>query len=271
MFHMRMDQLALPWVVPARMPLTRIGRAARTLSTWRYLLRRGITVAVLTSLVTACEALSPVAEEVPVEVSPIAAAVSASANPNPVASTSSAQTALIPVPGTVPASATATPRVALPRGLNEGLLPPEGEEPRFGGLRADMGLFVQRGHASWYGPGFHGRKTASGERFDMNAMTAAHPTLPLGSWILVRNLRNDRTVMLRVTDRGPFAKKRVLDVSRAAANRLGFIRQGATRVEIRKLSSVEVAAIQKNEVDASSETASPAGSTGMLADGNAGP
>jgi len=111
------------------------------------------------------------------------------------------------------------------------------------GLRADVGTFEQRGMASWYGKGFHGRKTANGERFDMRAMTAAHPSLPLDSWVLVRNLRNDKVAVLRINDRGPYHGNRVLDVSYAAARRLGFVEHGATQVEIRRLSRTEVAAL----------------------------
>ncbi|HKK28470.1 MAG TPA: septal ring lytic transglycosylase RlpA family protein [Gemmatimonadota bacterium] len=90
----------------------------------------------------------------------------------------------------------------------------------------------QVGEASWYGKKFHGRPTASGERFDMDAMTAAHRTLPLGTWIDVTNLENGRRAELRVTDRGPFAKGRILDVSRAAARRLGFLVDGTAKVKI---------------------------------------
>ncbi len=111
------------------------------------------------------------------------------------------------------------------------------------GLRADMGSFEQRGMASWYGKGFHGRKTANGERFDMRAMTAAHPSLPLDSWVLVRNLRNNKVAVLRINDRGPYHGNRVLDVSYGAARRLGFVDHGATQVEIRRLSRTEVAAL----------------------------
>lgn len=111
------------------------------------------------------------------------------------------------------------------------------------GLRADLGTFEQRGLASWYGKGFHGRKTANGERFDMAAMTAAHPTLPLDSWVLVRNLRNDKVAVLRINDRGPYHGNRVLDVSYGAARRLGFVDHGATQVEIRRLSRTELAAL----------------------------
>ena len=112
------------------------------------------------------------------------------------------------------------------------------------GLRADLGTFEQRGLASWYGRGFHGRRTASGERFDMNAFTVAHPSLPLQSWVLVRNLANDRVVVAKVTDRGPYYGKRILDMSYAAAKRLDFVKRGSTQVEIRRLSRAEVEALR---------------------------
>ncbi len=86
------------------------------------------------------------------------------------------------------------------------------------------------GEASWYGEKFHGRLTANGETFDMNALSAAHKTLPLGSTIRVTNLANDRSVDVRVNDRGPYAGGRVLDLSKAAADRLGFLNQGTARV-----------------------------------------
>ncbi|MFJ5383341.1 septal ring lytic transglycosylase RlpA family protein, partial [Cupriavidus sp. CER94] len=114
------------------------------------------------------------------------------------------------------------------------------------GLRADMGTFEQRGTASWYGKGFHGRKTANGERFDMRAMTAAHPSLPLDSWVLVRNLRNNKVAVVRINDRGPYHGNRILDLSYAAAKRLSFVDHGATQVEIRRLSRTEVAALGPN-------------------------
>lgn len=112
------------------------------------------------------------------------------------------------------------------------------------GLRADLGTFEQRGVASWYGRGFHGRRTASGERFDMNAFTVAHPSLPLQSWVLVRNLSNDRVVVAKVTDRGPYHGKRIVDMSYAAAKRLDFVKRGSTQVEIRRLSRAEVEALR---------------------------
>jgi rare lipoprotein A len=95
---------------------------------------------------------------------------------------------------------------------------------------------VQTGLASYYGPGFHGEETASGEIFDQRKMTAAHRTLPLGTVVRVTNLENGRRVVLRVTDRGPYGrnyrKGTVIDVSTGAARRLGFIRDGLTRVRI---------------------------------------
>ena len=86
------------------------------------------------------------------------------------------------------------------------------------------------GKASWYGGLFHGRRAASGERFDMHAHTAAHKTLPFGTLLLVTNLANGQTTLVRVTDRGPYAHGRTLDVSRAAAEALGMVRSGVARV-----------------------------------------
>lgn len=93
--------------------------------------------------------------------------------------------------------------------------------------------YVERGVASWYGPGFHGNKTANGEHFDMHQMTAAHRTLPLGSVVQVRSLSNGRSVTVRINDRGPFAKGRVLDLSLAGAKVLGMTGTGTDRVELR--------------------------------------
>lgn len=90
--------------------------------------------------------------------------------------------------------------------------------------------YREEGIASWYGPGFHGRPTANGERFDQYAMTAAHRTLPLPSVVRVTNLENGRSIKVRVNDRGPFAHGRIIDLSRAAAESLDFRRQGIARV-----------------------------------------
>lgn len=92
--------------------------------------------------------------------------------------------------------------------------------------------FRQTGKASWYGPGFDGKRTASGERFDQNELTAAHRTLPLGAEVTVTNLDNGRQVVVAVNDRGPFTKDRVLDVSKGAARRLGMLDDGTARVRI---------------------------------------
>ncbi len=131
------------------------------------------------------------------------------------------------------------------------------------GLRADIGTFEQRGTASWYGKQFHGRKTANGERFDMGAMTAAHPSLPLDSWVLVRNLRNDKVAVLRINDRGPYHGNRVLDVSYRAAKRLGFVDRGHTQVEIRRLSRTELAALAPLREPGMDDGATDGGGDGM--------
>ena len=91
------------------------------------------------------------------------------------------------------------------------------------------------GIASWYGPGFHGRQTASGERYDMHAMTAAHRTLPMPSLVKVTNLQNGRTAKLLINDRGPFHGNRILDVSKKASEILGFQSQGTTKVRVQIL------------------------------------
>lgn len=85
-------------------------------------------------------------------------------------------------------------------------------------------------HASWYGPGFHGKKTANGERFDQNAMTAAHKTMKFGTVLNLVNPANGKKATVRINDRGPFIKGRSLDVSRAAAVQLGLIEPGVGRV-----------------------------------------
>jgi rare lipoprotein A len=95
----------------------------------------------------------------------------------------------------------------------------------------------ERGVASWYGHPFHGRATASGERFDMHALSAAHKTLPIPSYLRVTHVRTGRSVVVRVNDRGPFSSDRVLDLSYAAAQRLGFAQQGTAEVQIELLAS----------------------------------
>lgn len=88
------------------------------------------------------------------------------------------------------------------------------------------------GRASWYGPKFHGRRTANGEIFDSNALTAAHPSLPFGTKVRVTNLRNGRSVIVRINDRGPFVKGRIIDVSAAAAHILNMVNSGTASVQL---------------------------------------
>ena len=95
--------------------------------------------------------------------------------------------------------------------------------------------FSQTGKASWYGPGFHGKKTSSGERFDMNTLSAAHRTLPIPSYARVTNLSNGKSVVVRINDRGPFHGNRVMDVSKAAAKELGFIHTGTANVKVEQI------------------------------------
>ena len=103
--------------------------------------------------------------------------------------------------------------------------PPEAPSPA-------PGAWTQTGIASWYGRPFHGRQTASGETYDMNALTGAHPDLPFGTLLRVENLDNGRSTTIRINDRGPFVKGRILDVSRRAAEDLGMIGPGTARVRI---------------------------------------
>lgn len=105
--------------------------------------------------------------------------------------------------------------------------------------------FSQTGKASWYGPGFHGKKTANGERFDMNTLTAAHRTLPISSRVRVTNLANGKSVVVRINDRGPYHGNRVMDLSKAAAQELGFIRTGTAQVKIEPLAPADGKTIQQ--------------------------
>lgn len=99
--------------------------------------------------------------------------------------------------------------------------------------------YRERGIASWYGTKFHGRRTSSGERYDMYAMTAAHKTLPLPTYVEVTNLKNNRKVIVKVNDRGPFHENRIIDLSYAAAHKLGINRAGTGLVEVRAINTGE--------------------------------
>lgn len=105
-------------------------------------------------------------------------------------------------------------------------------------VMADAAGYVERGIASWYGPGFHDALTSNGERYDMYAMTAAHTSLPLPTHVQVTNLKNGRSVVVRVNDRGPFKHGRIIDLSYTAASKLDMLREGTAFVEVRALTSL---------------------------------
>lgn len=147
-------------------------------------------------------------------------------------------------PSTSTALAGASGHVAAPRFKNE-FQPFAGPRPdlKIPATAVDLDAFdppvedantrnLGTGIASYYGRRFHGRHTASGERFDMNAMTAAHKTLPFGSRVKVTNANNGRSVIVRINDRGPFVSGRTIDLSRAAAKQIGLIGRGHAKVEL---------------------------------------
>jgi rare lipoprotein A len=101
--------------------------------------------------------------------------------------------------------------------------------------KIETGREFQRGTASWYGPGFHGRRTASGERFDSHDMTAAHRSLPFGTRLRVVNETNGRSVVVRVNDRGPFAHRRIIDLAKGPAQTLGLMSSGTAYVSLHRL------------------------------------
>jgi len=121
------------------------------------------------------------------------------------------------------------------------------------------------GHASWYGKRYHGKPTASGEPYDMYAMTAAHPILPIPSYARVRNLNNERTVVVRINDRGPFHADRLIDLSYTAAYKLGILANGSALVEVE---SILPGAEQTLVTSAASSTAAGNGSEALVAQAN---
>ncbi len=151
--------------------------------------------------------------------------------------------ALLAACTTAPPAASPSPRAAAPRPT---MAPPHdapgqavdevpapvslAERPRPELLGGEVPREFQRGTASWYGPRFNGRRTASGERFDMREFTAAHRTLPFGTLVRVHSLVNGRDVDVRITDRGPYAGNRIIDLSRAAAEELGMLGLGFKEV-----------------------------------------
>jgi rare lipoprotein A len=110
---------------------------------------------------------------------------------------------------------------------------------RSSGVTASLSVtgFRQRGTASYYGPGFHGRLTANGETFDQNAMTCAHLTLPFGTLLHVTNLDNDLEIVVRVNDRGPYVDGRIIDLAQGAAEELGMLETGIAEVMLRVIGS----------------------------------
>lgn len=122
--------------------------------------------------------------------------------------------------------------------------------------------YDRTGFASWYGGGHHGLRTANGERFDMNALTAAHTTLPLPSYVEVTAIETGRAILVRVNDRGPFVANRIIDLSRASARALGVEKQGVARVRVRRVypSEAERAALLKGKAVAVAAAGAPASS-----------
>ncbi len=130
------------------------------------------------------------------------------------------------------------------------------------------GAFKQRGIASWYGKKFHGQRTSVGEVYDMYAMTAAHPTLPIPSYARVTNLANQRSVVVRVNDRGPFLHERVIDLSYTAAYKLGILGNGSAEVEVESLAAgASVNTIAANSVESQPlESSAPASAVAAVSD-----
>jgi rare lipoprotein A len=152
-----------------------------------------------------------------------------------------------PLAGPVPAGAATDPLPVVPHGPaipptrnSDTLADPTGSaaaERSVDGARSpdgsrDSAGVLEKGLASWYGSKFHGRRTASGERYDRHAMTAAHRTLPFGTRVRVRSVVTGKEVVVRINDRGPFKRSRVIDLSQAAFNALGLRGRGVTQVEL---------------------------------------
>ncbi len=141
--------------------------------------------------------------------------------------------ASVPTPAQIAAIPDAVPRIE-PRGRN-GNPPFYDVLGRHYTLLASPEGYLERGVASWYGPGFHGVSTSLGEPYDMYAMTAAHKTLPIPCYARVTNLANGHSVVVRINDRGPFVANRLIDLSYTAAAKLDMLRQGTAMVEVRVL------------------------------------
>ncbi|HUC50073.1 MAG TPA: septal ring lytic transglycosylase RlpA family protein [Xanthobacteraceae bacterium] len=120
------------------------------------------------------------------------------------------------------------------------------------------------GLASWYGNDFHGRSTANGEIFDLNAISAAHPTMPLPSYARVTNLQNGRSLIVRVNDRGPYAANRIIDVSKRAAQLLGFVDRGTTRVRVEYVGPAQLSGSDDRLLEATLRQDEPAPAPGSV-------
>lgn len=123
--------------------------------------------------------------------------------------------------------------------------------------------YKEKGTASWYGQPFHGRKTASGEVYDMNKLSAAHKTLPLQTWLEVRNLENNKTLHVRVNDRGPFIEGRLIDLSRAAAEELGLLNRGTAKVRLTAVTGAKARELAAREAETNRRVASKQGTAGQ--------
>jgi rare lipoprotein A len=118
--------------------------------------------------------------------------------------------------------------------------------------------YIERGVASWYGPGFHKIRTSTGEPYDMYAMTAAHKTLPLPAYVRVTNLQNGRSIVVRVNDRGPFVGNRIIDLSYTAASKLDMLRNGTAMVEVRTVEPIPAAELPPAVAAAAADAAAAA-------------
>jgi rare lipoprotein A len=173
--------------------------------------RPRLAIALLATLVAACAGPSPVSVQAPDEPRPgpaVRSPASLADEPTAAPTPSPASEAPGPVSAEAPAAHAAPATPSAPDDL------------------------IDQGLASWYGKRFHGRRTASGERYDMHAFTAAHKTLPFGTRVRVRSVRTGQEVVVRINDRGPFRRGRVIDLSQAAINALGLRQRGVTAVEL---------------------------------------
>lgn len=183
-------------------------------------------------------------------------AADADASSEPVAGATAPDVALQPLPTGLAVPPGAAPRSDVPSVRYDLAVSGADELTPDDGVPGDEGsrTIFQRGGASWYGIGFHMRRTANGERFDMGAMTAAHRTLPFGTVVCVRSLVNGREVPVRINDRGPFGPGRIIDLSRAAAEALDMLSMGIKQVALHVVDQpgmrcngevVDVAALQQ--------------------------